>query len=380
METCIARGGTAMELMTALGLARDVASRELREALYFRTGLNLTRPSDIKISLTDRCNYRCGYCNHWNRPSYRNELDFDQWRGIVDGLRAYLGRYTIQFVGGEPMISPAFLPLVEHCREQGIRWGVITNGSMLRGSRIDRLVAARPLNIDISIDSSRPEIHDAARGVAGSLSRITGGVRQLLAARAASGLRFPIRIKPTVHVLNFDHLREIVGWAQDMGGLLVDFSPVGLTDKEGQARFYVTSDEALARLDEEIEALIALKQGGAPIEASVEKLRAIGEHFRGARITQARSSCVVGLRALYVRPDGSVDHCWRFRDRGNLAEEKPAQLWARTRATVADEAVRCAHITTNRCGVACTSHRKLAQDVRRGLLYAGIGRKRGVPE
>lgn len=364
-----------MEARTGLGLARNLFLREAREALYLRTGWNLTRPSDIKITLTDRCNYRCQYCNHWSRETYRDELDFAQWRDIVDQLRAFLGRFVIQFSGGEPMLSPAFLPLVTHCRVRGIDWGLITNGSMLRGRPLEQLVAARPLNVDISVDSNRAGAHDRVRGIPGSLVRITENLRALLAARAASGQRFPVRIKPTVHADNFDHLREIVDWAQEMdGGLLVDFSPVRLGEGEARDRLYVTGDNALARLDMEIEALIAMKAAGAPIETSVDKLRAIGAHFRGEPVRQGKAGCLVGLRTLDIRPDGRVNQCWRFRDSGDLRTETPEALWARTRRTIAAQALACEHAETRRCGTACTAHRSFVQDVRRGLLYRNAGK------
>lgn len=363
-----------MERRTALALARDVFLREAREELYLRTGVNVTRPSDIKITLTDRCNYRCAYCDHWSRERYRDELDVDQWRDIVDRLKSFLGRFTIQFSGGEPMLSPAFLPLVAHCHARGVRWGLITNGSLLRGRSLEQLVAARPLNVDISIDSSRAATHDAVRGVPGSLARLSGNLAALLQARAATGQSFPIRIKPTVHARNFDHLRDIVHWAQGIGDLLVDFSPVRLARGAVRDELYVAGDNALALLDAEIEALIALKAAGAPIETGVDKLRAIAAHFRGEPVRQGAAACRVGLRTLDIRPDGQVNHCWRFQNRGNLAQESPQALWRRTRETVAAQALACEHAETRRCGTACTAHRSLAQDVRRGLLYLGMGK------
>lgn len=366
-----------METRTALLLARDVFLREAKEALYLRTGWNITRPSDIKITLTDRCNYRCEYCDHWRRETYRNELDFEQWRGIVDGLRSFLGRFTIQFSGGEPMLSPAFLPLVEHCRASGIRWGVITNGSMLRGRTLERFVRARPLNVDMSVDSDRAAAHDRVRGVPGSLARLSENLARLIALRDESGQRFPIRIKPTVHAHNFDHLRDIVTWAQGIGDLLVDFSPVRLGKGQDRDRLYVAGDNALARLDAEIEALIAMKEAGAPIETGVDKLRAISAHFRGEPVRQGRSACLVGLRTLDIRPDGQVNHCWRFHNSGNLTSEPPEALWQRVRRTVAAEALACEHVETRRCGTSCTAHRSLSQDISRGLRYAGL-RKRAA--
>jgi MoaA/NifB/PqqE/SkfB family radical SAM enzyme len=53
------------------------------------------------------------------------------------------------------------LDLLEFCHEHSIDFGVITNGSAFESERvIRRLVAARPLKVDISVDGPTAEIHD----------------------------------------------------------------------------------------------------------------------------------------------------------------------------------------------------------------------------
>lgn len=362
-----------MKKSVALGLARTVMVREAREAIYLWSGLNYTKPSDIKISLTDRCNYRCEYCDHWTRDHYVAEINVGQWIAIVSELKDYLGNPTIQFSGGEPMLSRAFLPLVEHCNVIGVRWGVITNGSLLNGVALQRLVGAHPLNVDISMDSSRAESHNLSRGVPNSLERIQRNLRQLNGEREVSGQSFPIRIKPTVHSRNFDHLCEIVEWAGDIGDVMIDFSPVRLPQGKERSELYVSGDERLARLDLEVSRLIEMKSLGAPIETSDEKLLAICAHFKGEKVDHGNAVCRVGLRTLDIRPNGVVNHCWKFHNVGNLATETSRNIWNRTRQTIAAQAVACEHVSSGRCGTACTAHRSLSQDILRGMRYLGAG-------
>ena len=70
----------------------------------------------------------------------------------------------------------------------GSQWGVTTNGSALTDSIIKRLVAARPFNINISIDSHVAEVHDFSRGIAGSFERITKQLKKLITYRNDQGL------------------------------------------------------------------------------------------------------------------------------------------------------------------------------------------------
>ena len=55
---------------------------------------------------------------------------------------------------------------------------------------VKETIAARPFNINISIDSKRPEIHDRSRGIEGSLERVVKGIGNVVAARDAAGLNF----------------------------------------------------------------------------------------------------------------------------------------------------------------------------------------------
>ena len=90
---------------------------------------------------------------------------------------------------------------------------MITNGSAFASRKIvERVVASKPLKIDISVDSSTADVHDMARGVEGSLARIERGLDLLVSERNKAKDRFPIRIMTTVHRLNAGNLERIACW------------------------------------------------------------------------------------------------------------------------------------------------------------------------
>ena len=101
-----------------------------REEVYLKTGVDLTVPEAIQGIVNQRCNYRCLYCYSWQREEHR-EISIAEWKEALRSLRAFVGRYTIQFAGGEPFVKKGFLELLAFCRDQDIGWGVITNGSLL---------------------------------------------------------------------------------------------------------------------------------------------------------------------------------------------------------------------------------------------------------
>jgi MoaA/NifB/PqqE/SkfB family radical SAM enzyme len=126
-------------------------------------------------------------------------MTLDDWKSALARLKEFVHPLVVQFIGGEPFVWPKFLELIEFCRANDINWGVITNGSAFSAKITKRVAVARPINIDVSVDGATSNIHDRARGIEGSLEKITSGVLRLLGERDKAGQKFPVRIKCTVH-------------------------------------------------------------------------------------------------------------------------------------------------------------------------------------
>lgn len=356
-----------MEPNTVIRLASKVLGRSSAEELYLRTGYNRTKPSDFTATLTERCNYRCSYCCHWRQEAYTEEMSLDEWKTALLSIRDFVGGFAVQFLGGEPMLVPWFFQLATFCFQSRIDWGVITNGSSLSADRVRSLVLANPLNIDISLDSLQAQVHDHVRGVPGSTTHVSDGIKRLVEARQQGGRKFPIRIKPTVTRHNIGCLNEIVDWAETMPSVLVDFSPVRLPRRDEVAAIYPRSGRELDRLTLEIERLIRRKASGAPVETSNAKLRAMIPHFQDAPATHGVASCRVGLRSINIRPNGDVDHCHIFNKIGSLRRSTMREIWMNwNRREIVERTVAC-KLFTSTCSMSCHSHRSLSQDISRGL-------------
>lgn len=362
--------------------ARIVARRvgqSLREELYIRSGVDRTRPLAIRGVLTERCNYRCAYCAFWRQESYPEEMSVAQWQAALTSLRSFVGRYVIQFSGGEPFLHAGFLTIAAHCRAHGIQWGVITNGSALTESIAERVVAAGPLNVDISVDGDSAEVHDRVRGVAGSLARIRAGIERLRRAREAAGERFAIRIKPTVHRLNFATLPAIVRWAVDVGATSVDFAPVRPWAAEVTASLWLDDEAERQRVLAVVEELEVMRRAGAPIETSPDRMRQWAAHFRREPVQPELSPCRVGMRDYHILPDGDVRTCWFYPPIGNVKTQSARAIWLGAAARAQRRTMlACPRFGSTDCASSCLAHRSLRQDIRRGLLLA-LGKKANVP-
>lgn len=339
------------------------------EQVYLKLGIDRTRPVAIRGMVNERCNYKCSYCDFWRLPAYRSEMTLADWQAALTGLRSWLGPYTIQFSGGEPFLWKPFLDLVAWGDARQIRWGVITNGSALTPGVVDRLIAASPLNVDVSVDGPDAATHDTVRGVPGSLERIAAGLTRLRVARDAAGARFPIRVKPTVHRANLRRLDALVTWARDIGATSIDFSPVRPWTQEVERDLWVTTREDFAALAAMVDRLVELRAAGAPIETEPARLRAWPAHFRREAVQPTLVPCRVGLRDFHVLPDGEVRMCWHYPAIGNIRTTSARDLWygeaaRRQRATM----MRCAKFGSVDCASSCLAHRSLGDDVRRGWM------------
>lgn len=91
----------------------------------------------VRISITDRCNYRCMYCmptEGVDSLEHSHLLSFEEIERIVR-LLTQLGVHAVRITGGEPMVRKGCLDLVEKLHQiKGIdRISMTTNGALLKG-------------------------------------------------------------------------------------------------------------------------------------------------------------------------------------------------------------------------------------------------------
>jgi radical SAM protein with 4Fe4S-binding SPASM domain len=345
----------------------------VREQIYLTSGTDFTRPESIRGCVNHRCNFACQYCYSWQRPEYP-ELPSDQWQQALLSLKEYIGKYLIQFSGGEPFIKKGFIDLIEFCYRHEIEWGVITNGSAFSQRIVERVVAATPVNIDISVDSSSAPINDGVRGSDGALANIEDGIKRLADERSKSSRRLLLRIKPTITKKSFRSLPALVAWAAEHGADSIDFSPVR-PEKFWTQRHYddlwLKSCE-INELEQVVLELLRLRDGGARIETSPEKLLALVGHFQGQKTYTGVSPCRVGMRDYLISPTGDVQVCWEYPSIGNISLQSAKEIWEGAKAReIRAQTVGCNKFGTMVCANSCLSHRTLKQEASRLIRILG---------
>src|SRR5919199_1977355 len=157
------------------------------------------------------CNLKCSYCVAKSGPNVpRRALGLVNVRRLVDEAVA-LGFDHIFFTGGEPFILADIYEMLAYSSAR-VATTVLTNGMLLRGPRLEKLLAVANDNliVQISLDGGRPEDHDAYRG-SGSWEKAVAGIRLLQAAG------FRVRLGTTETPANSAHLDEICEFHRSLG-------------------------------------------------------------------------------------------------------------------------------------------------------------------
>ena len=110
----------------------------------------------LRLSLTDRCNFRCSYClpqGYRKDPALSAELSRDELRRAVRGF-AQLGLWKLRLTGGEPTVRSDFDEIVREMRGvNGIRRIAITTNGYRLADRAHRWREAGVDAINVSIDT-----------------------------------------------------------------------------------------------------------------------------------------------------------------------------------------------------------------------------------
>jgi len=185
----------------------------------------------LRISLTDKCNLNCIYCNpseyKINKLQRNQILSFDELLRLINIFAVNLGIKKIRFTGGEPLVRKDVLSFFQSVfslkQKYGFETGITTNGTLLE----DKLESLKKYGIDklnISIDSLNP----------GKYKYITGKdnlIEVLRSIKKANKLSFnPLKLNVVVMKnINDDEILDFVDYIidSDMNVRFIEYMPFG---------------------------------------------------------------------------------------------------------------------------------------------------------
>lgn len=222
--------------------------------------------TDLRVSLTDKCNLRCKYCMpaeglQWLPKA--EQLTGDELARLIRIAVEHHGITKVRFTGGEPLLRPELEQLVAATAALTPRPDIsITSNGIGLERRAEGLVAAGLDRVNISLDTlDRERFAQMTRR-----DRLPQVLRGLEAA-AEAGLT-PVKINSVLlRGINDDEAPALLRFALDHGYELRFIEQMPLDAGHGWTRAdMVTADEILAALQAEFELTPEGQRGSAPAE------------------------------------------------------------------------------------------------------------------
>jgi GTP 3',8-cyclase len=212
------------------------------------------RITDLRISITDRCNYKCVYCRTGNEGALYGDLPFDDYLRMARVLVG-IGITKIRLTGGEPLLRKGVVDFVGELarlrRPNGngadpLDIALTTNGHLL-ADLVQPLKAAGLTRVTVSMDAVDPDRFTRITRVPGGFDHVLAGIR---AARHA-GL-WPLKVNCVLmRGFNEDQIIPFGMFAREEGVIVrfIEFMPLE-EDRLWSPSTVVTLEEILARMAE----------------------------------------------------------------------------------------------------------------------------------
>jgi SynChlorMet cassette radical SAM/SPASM protein ScmE len=290
-------------------------------------------PKKVDIAITNRCNLRCRYCYHFESAGDVGcDLPAGEWLRFFEELnRCAVTEVTL--AGGEPFIRGDLKEIISGIVRNRMRFQILSNGTLITEEMAAFLASTGRCNcVQVSIDGSMPDSHDAMRGK-GSFAKALQGLMTL----RRHGVHTAVRV--TIHRKNVHDLEGIAkllledlrfssfgtNAASAMGLCRKNAEMVQLTTEER-----VLAMETLLRLTRKYNGRIQAMAG--PLAEGRGWLDMEEARLRGKKLSPGRgylSGCGCYWQDLAVRADGAVTPCTMLShiELGRINHDDLVEIW-----------------------------------------------------
>jgi cyclic pyranopterin phosphate synthase len=207
--------------------------------------------TDLRIAITDHCNYKCVYCRTGNEGAIYADLPFSDYLRMAR-LFVGLGIRKVRITGGEPLLRKGVIEFVRELSQlrtndgQTLDLAITTNGHLL-ADMAEPLKAVGLRRVTVSMDAVDPDRFARITRVPGGFDHVLAGIR----AAKRAGLA-PVKVNCVLmRGFNEDQIIPFGMFAREEGVVLrfIEFMPLE-EDRVWSPDIVVTLDEIVARMAE----------------------------------------------------------------------------------------------------------------------------------
>ena len=287
-------------------------------------------------NFTNACNLSCKHCYQNARHALPDELSLEERLKIIDELDRN-DVTSLAFSGGEPLLHKDFWSVAEYAHQKGIHLSVATNGTLITKEVAARLKKTGVNYVEISVDSARPEAHDAFRGGAGYWTRSVDGIKNCVEAGLYTGMATAATRR------SFSEIDDLIKLAKELkvnSFYAFNFIPTGRGKNIVEEDLTpVMREELLGKLhdtflENEIFAFSTCPQYGRYCYQNAPEDIIVNSHYFYFKGQQAKmladyvGGCGAGRLYCAIQPNGKVTPCvFMPITVGDLRQEKLADIW-----------------------------------------------------
>ena len=278
----------------------------------------LDAPFLVVWNFTNACNLNCKHCYQSAGERASDELTTEERLRAVEEMEKS-GVVAIAFSGGEPLMSRDFFEVATKAKERGMYVALATNGTLITEKIAKKLKDVGVDYVEISLDSSNPERHDAFRGIPGSFDRTLRGIRNCIDEGIFTC------VATTVTKVNLYEIPEIIDLAEKLGAkrfMAFNFVPAGRAEDAVDLDLTPEQREDLLRYlfmqngTRKIQILstapqfarVSLELSGGKIVAPTHMY--IGQAYWGLKtLAEFIGGCGAGRLYCALQPNGDVSPC-----------------------------------------------------------------------
>jgi MoaA/NifB/PqqE/SkfB family radical SAM enzyme len=286
-------------------------------------------PRYISFHITNRCDARCSHCDIWKQKSPESP-DAEHFLRTIDDISNWAEKPEIIIAGGEPLLSPLSMMLIERATLRGMDTLLATNGFQVDAKKAKELAGAGLKIANISLDGFN-HTHDRIRNCPGAFDRV------MKAVGALHEHGIIVRICTVIMDDNLDQIPGFIDFLMKDGRIDGVFfqamaQPFGHAQiKEGWWLTHPHFPRDTQRVNTLLDEVLAIKRGKGFILNEDCQFPAIKAYFANPkRFTQAL--CTVGDMGFTINAAGDVLLCSFMPPVGNIAENRIREIFESEKA------------------------------------------------